>query len=376
VALPLLAVDDLGASATDMAIMRSVRLLPSLLFGLAIAAWLDRRRRREVLIAIDLVQAALLGAVLLAALRGWLSMPLLWGFAALTGVLALSFGVARQAYVPSIVDERRLVRANSQISAGEAAAEAGAFALGGWLVQWIGAPLTLALDGLSFLGSALCLGAIRAREPLPDVEPAHAQAGVAAGLRTIAGDPRLRALALATLLIAFANELVGVVYMLFVRRELGFEPGPLGMLFMLGSIAAFFSSVVAERLGVALGPIKACAAGCCAAAVALAVFALAPGANLLGAGALAFQQLIGDFGLVVVQIHSLSLVQRIAPREQLARVTGAIAFGSSWAMLAGATLGGVTGEWLGSRATVLIAAATLLLAAILVARARPRSAAA
>jgi predicted MFS family arabinose efflux permease len=155
-----------------------------------------------------------------------------------------------------------------------------------------------------------------------------------------------------------------------LRRELGFPQGILGMLFAIGSVSALASSVVAERIGVALGPIRACMAGLAATAGAIAVFALTPGPGWLGAGAIAFQQLVGDFGLVVVQIHSVSLVQKLAPRDQLARVNGAILFASSWAMLAGALLGGVLGEQLGNRGTLALAATILLLAAATLTAAR------
>jgi predicted MFS family arabinose efflux permease len=118
------------------------------------------------------------------------------------------------------------------------------------------------------------------------------------------------------------------------------------------------------------GRIRACMAGLAATAGAIAVFALTPGPGWLGAGAVAFQQLIGDFGMVVVQIHSVSLVQKLAPRDQLARVNGAILFASSWAMLAGALLGGVLGEQLGNRGTLALAATILLLAAATLTAAR------
>jgi predicted MFS family arabinose efflux permease len=317
-----------------------------------------------VLVASDLAQAVLLASVPLAAFLGWLSTPLLFGFAFIAGLLSFVFGVARQSYVPSIVERAQLVRANSRITAGNAVAEAGAFAAGGWLVQLAGAPLALAIDGLSFLGSAFLLRGIETIEPAPAPRPRR-ERGIVPGLRAIAADPHLRAIALASSVVAFANETVGVVYVLFVRRDLGFAPGTLGMLFALGSIASLASSFAAERIGSQLGVRAALGLGLLLAAGAIATLASAPGANALGAAAIACQQLLGDFGMVIFQIHAVSLVQSLAPRELQSRVNGSIAFLASWSMLAGALGGGALGERFGARITLVAAAGGLLVAAAL-----------
>jgi predicted MFS family arabinose efflux permease len=313
-----------------------------------------------VLIAADLAHAVLLAAVPAAFLLGWLSMPLLWGFALLSGLLSLAFEVARHAYVAALMPREQLVRANARITAGNAAAETFAFAAGGWLVQLLSAPFALLVDALSYLGSAACLGTIRSREPEPHVEPAGDRAphprGIGPGLRAIRSDAELRALAVLTATGVLVNETLGVVYMLFVRRELGFEPGTLGLLFAVGSLAALASSFLAGRAGEAFGPRGAIALGFGAAGLAVAALALAPGPTLLGAALIALQQL-GDAGFVVAEIHALSLRQGAAPAALQGRVHGSFSFLSSWAMLAGALLGGLLGEALGPRATIAAAGA-------------------
>ena len=355
IALPFVAVDVLHASAQAMSGLNAARVLPSLALGLAVASWIDRRRKRGVLIAADLAHAALLAAVPAAALLGLLSMPLLWAFALLSGLLSLAFEVARHAYVAALMPREQLVRANARITAGNAAAETVAFAAGGWLVQLLSAPFALLVDALSYLGSAACLGAIRSREPEPEPgDRAPRRLGIGPGLRAIRGHPELRALAWLGAAGMLANETLGVVYMLFVRRELGFEPGTLGLLFAVGSLAALGSSFLAARVGAALGPRGAIALGFAGAGLAVAALALAPGPTLLGAALIALQQL-GDAGFVVAEIHALSLRQGAAPAELQGRVHGTFSFLSSWAMLAGALLGGLLGEALGPRGTVAVA---------------------
>jgi MFS family permease len=374
IALPFVAVDVLDASATAMSGLNAARVLPSLALGLAVASWIDRRRKRGVLIVADLAHAALLAAVPAAFLLGWLSMPLLWAFALLSGLLSLVFEVARHAYVAALVPRERLVRANARITAGNAAAETFAFAAGGWLVQLLSAPFALLVDALSYLGSAACFGAIRTSEPEPELVPDGARRrGVGPGLRAIRSAPELRALACLGAAGMVANETLGVVYILFVRRELGFAPGTLGLLFAVGSLAALASSFLAARTGEALGPRGAIALGFAGAGLAIAALALAPGPTLLGAALIALQQL-GDAGFVVAEIHALSLRQGAAPAALQGRVHGTFSFLSSWAMLAGALLGGLLGEALGPRATIAAAGAAFVAIALAWLALAPRTA--
>lgn len=362
IALPFVAVDVLDASARAMSGLNAARVLPSLVLGLAVASWLDRRRKRGVLIASDLGHALLLAAVPAAHLLGVLSMPVLWIFALASGLLSLLFEVARHSYVAALVSRERLVHANARITAGNAAAEALAFAAGGWLVQWLTAPFALLADAASYLASAACIGGIRARE----AEPAPTERrspGIGPGLRAIRGDPQLRALAWVGAAGVLANELLGVVYMLFVRRELDFEPGTLGMLFAVGSLASLASSFLAVRVGRALGPRGAMALSLAGAALAVGALALAPGPTWLGAALIAVQQL-GDAGFVVFEIHALSLRQGAAPAALQGRIHGSFSFLSSWAMLAGAGLGGLLGDALGPRLTIAVASGLFLAVAL------------
>jgi MFS family permease len=362
IALPFVAVDVLEASARGMSALNAARVLPALVLGLAVASWIDRRRKRGVLIAADLGHALLLAGVPLAFLLGVLSMPLLWAFALASGLLSLVFEVARHSFVAALVPRERLVEANARITAGNAAAEAFAFAAGGWLVQWLTAPFALLADAVSYLASAACIRGVRAREP-DSSAPARRPSGIGPGLAAIRRDPELRALAWVGAAGVLANELLGVVYMLFVRRELGFEPGTLGMLFAVGSLASLASSFLAARLGRALGPRAALSAGLASAGLAIGVLALAPGASWLGAALIALQQL-GDAGFVVFEIHALSLRQAAAPAELQGRVHGSFSFLASWAMLAGAGIGGLLGDVLGPRLTIAAASGAFVAIAL------------
>ncbi len=363
-ALPLVAVDALHASAAQMSGLNAARLVPALSVGLFAAAWLDRRRKRGVLIATDLLHAGLLAAVPLLFALGGLSMPLLWGFAFLSGLLSLVFGIARQSFVPSLVSRAALLEANARITAGTSAAEALAFGAGGWLVQWLSAPLALLVDALSYLASAGLIAGVRSpeSEPSPGRREARLER-IRAGARAIRADAQLIGLLALGMAAALASEALGVVYFLFVRRELGFAPGLLGVLFAVGSLASVGASLVAGRVNAALGERGAIGAGLLVGGLATLALAGAPGATLLGAAAILCQQL-GDAGLTIFEVQALSQRQAAAPPELQGRVHGAFSFVGSWAMFAGALLGGALGEAIGTRATIAGAAALQVAAAL------------
>ncbi|HEU4430591.1 MAG TPA: MFS transporter, partial [Myxococcota bacterium] len=301
IALPFVAVDALGAGAGEMSALSAARLVPGLALGLVLSAWIERRRKRGVMIGADLGHAALLCAVPAAFALGALSMPLLWAFAFLSGLLSFAFAVARQSFVPALASREQLVAANARIAAGSNAAEALAFGGGGWLVQLLSAPFALLADALSYVASAALLAGVPEKEeaprarfaegrglkraraagtPLGSREPKARAASLGAslgGLRAIRADARLVALAAASLAVVVVSEALGVVYFLFVRAELGFEPGLLGLLFAAGSLAALASSLAADRLGRRFGARATMGAGLVAGALATGVLALAPG---------------------------------------------------------------------------------------------------
>ena len=149
------------------------------------------------------------------------------------------FDVAHVSYLPTLVDRRELLAANSRLQAAEAVTEGAAFAAGGWLVQLLTAPLALLVDAASFVASALFLGRIRRVEDPPEPAPRDVVAEIAEGVRALRRSRLLLPLAAGAVLAAFSFQVVGVVYLLYVSRELGFAPGPLGLIFAVGAASSF-----------------------------------------------------------------------------------------------------------------------------------------
>jgi hypothetical protein len=166
-ALPFAAILVLGAGAAEVGLIRGAELVAGLVVGLIAGAWVDRLRRRPILIWTDLGRAVLLGSVPVAFALGGLTLLQLVLVAFGAAILSTFFDTADRAYLPTVIGRERLVEANSTLTGTSAAAEFLGFGISGWLIQILTAPIAIALDALSFLISALFLRTIRSEEPAP-----------------------------------------------------------------------------------------------------------------------------------------------------------------------------------------------------------------
>src|SRR5205823_6920973 len=197
IALPLTAVLILAATPIQMGILGALDGVSVLVIGLVAGVWVDRVRRRPLLIATDLGRAFILGTIPLAALLGVLRIGQLYVVAALAGMLTVLFNVANPAFLPSLIPQESLVEGNSKLGMSDSLAEIGGPAVAGPLVQLISAPFALLFDALSFLFSACSLGLIRTPEPPPRAGEQRESlwSDLVEGLRIVLKNPLLRALA-------------------------------------------------------------------------------------------------------------------------------------------------------------------------------------
>ena len=220
-ALPFAAILILGAGAAEVGVIRGAELLAGLVVGLFAGAWVDRLRRRPILIWADLGRAVLLGSVPIAFALGSLTLAQLVLVALGAAVLTTFFDTADRAYLPTVIGRDRLVEANSTLTGTSAAAEFVGFGLSGWLIQWLTAPIAIALDAASFVASALFLRGIRTEEPAPKpvAERAPVLTEIREGLALTLGDPILRPLALADAAVAGFWGVFGSVFLVFATED-------------------------------------------------------------------------------------------------------------------------------------------------------------
>lgn len=367
-ALPFTAILVLGASPSLVGWLRLAELLPGFVVGLVAGAWLDRRRRRPVMVAADLARAAILLSVPVAALTGSLGFPHLLAVAAGMSVLGVVFDVAWQAHLPGVVGRARLVEANSKVTAAWSVAEAASFSVGGWLVQLLTAPIAVAVDAATFVASALCLRGMRTpeRDPAAERDPGHRSSlsgDAVEGVRIVWADRRLRALAVANLGMAVSFGTGGAAFLIYVNQVLGFGPGVLGLIFALGGVSSFVGAIVAGRIAfLPIGPVMiTCFV---AAAVGTALAPLATSAGVIGVSLLVAQQFVSDPAWTILDINTVSLRQAVTADEALGRVNATFRVGDVGGQMVGTLVGGYVGDAFGARAALWVGVAALLVAAV------------
>ena len=251
------------------------------------------------------------------------------------------------------------------LAATSAVAEVGAFSLAGWLVQILTAPITILIDAISFLVSALSIALIQ--EPEPAVEIRRARAGVrreiVEGGRAVMRDPILRALAIAAAISSFSSALFGTQYSLYALDVLGFKPGVLGVIYGVGGVSSLLGALVARRIVNRIGVGRAMVLGMAMFGVGELMLPIAHGATVTAAALMVVQQL-SDGWFVIYEINHTSLKQAIAPAAILGRVNASFRFVIIACALAGTVVSGIAGEAFGLRPTIAAGALGTLVAAL------------
>lgn len=367
-ALPLTAALALQARPAQMGVMTAIGALPALFLGLPAGAWVDRRRRRPILIAADLGRALLLMAVPALAFLRLLRIEHLYVVGLLTGAFSLLFGVAHRSFLPTLVGRRQLVEGNSKLELSRSIAEIAGPGLAGALVQLVTAPIAIAADALSFVVSALFLASIRTAEPEPP--PAAGQQSfwrhIREGLGFVWGNRPLRAIAACGGTLSLFNGAIESLFLLYLTRELGMGAAWLGLSFACGSVGFLAGTLlpvwVSRRFGLGRGIIGALLLLGASDLLVPLVGGSTPLVAVI-AVCMAAQFLFG-LGLVVYRTGQVSLSQGVTPDRLQGRMNATLAFVAGAATPVGALLGGGLGGLLGLRVALLLAAAGEMLGAL------------
>ncbi len=358
--LPMTAVLTLGASPATLGVLAALSYGPAFFVGLFGGGFVDRRHRRPILIAADLIRAGVLITVPIAAWLGWLSLWQVFAAAIAVGAASVLFDMADHAYLPALIGTEQLVDANSKLSATESVAELGGPALAGFLFQWLTAPFAIAVNAVTYLVSAVFLMGIRKVEPDPEpVPPQHGVADLTQGFRVAWAQPRVRPL----LMMTATNGLFGggfaALYLLFALRTLHLSPAMLGITVAFGGLGALIGSGLAAPIAKRMGAGPAILVTAVATAGSALLIPLAPAAPVAGMAVLIVSQLLGDSLGTVYNILGASLRQTVLPQETLGRAAGAFKAAGGGPMLVGALGSGVLANVIGVRETLFIAAAGL-----------------
>jgi len=358
-ALPLTAVLTLHATAAELGFIRFVEAFPFVLFTLIFGAWVDRRRRRPVLILANTARALLIGLVPLLALLNLLHFSLLAAIAFAFGVFTVLFDVTWLAYVPTIISSEELVEANGKVATSASAAEVAGPGLGGLLVQTLSAPVALLADAISYVVSTITLIAIRAPEPAPPVEPGQ-RAGllreISVGFGIVWRNLNLRAIMIMSGLWNMLNSIADTVFVLYVVRELHFQPGVLGVIFAVGAVGGLIGSAISTRLSQRgkFGPILGIAFSF--GTIPWLLLPAVAGPQSLEAAAFTLAFFLVRVGLGLWGVLTISYRQAITPHHLLGRVGASLRFVSYGLGSLGFLLSGALASLVGLRATLWLAA--------------------
>ena len=357
-AIPFVAVVVLDASTFQVAVLGVVDFLPFMLFTLPAGVWVDRLRRRPILIAGDFGRAALLMSVPLAYVLDVLTLGQLYVVGFLVGTCTVFFDVAYQSYLPSLVERKEIIEGNSKLEISRSAAQIAGPGFAGLLIQAFTAPYAIFIDAVSFLGSGLFFFGIRRQEELPathapDGEKPGLRKELKEGLRFVFGNPNLRAQAGCTATSNFFSNVSFAIVIVFLVRELGLSAGVIGLTLSIGSIgsliAAFTATRISGRFGI--GP-TTIGVGLLWGPATLLI-ALAPEGNAAIPFLVAAQLLLG-FAVVVYNIVQVSYRQAICPPRLQGRMNSTMRF-IVWGMIpVGGLVGGVLGTTIGLRETIVV----------------------
>lgn len=322
-AIPLAAALTLHASAFQMGLLAAAGTLPHLLVSLPAGVWIDRRRKRPVMVAADLLRLFVLLIVPALAAIHLLGMAALYAVQFVAGCSAVVGVIAASSFLPAVVGRERLVEANSRLRGSDAVSQVAGPGLAGVLVQVAGAPYAILADAVSFLFSALVIGRfVRVSEPR--TAPA-ASASMRAELRE------------------------GLAF------TLGKSAGIVGLVFGAGSVGAVLGAACAAPLSRRFGLGRVTIAGELLVTAGTLLLPLAGGPTWVAALLLVAAEFVAGFGVLLFDVNVSSLRQAITPDELLARTSSVGRFVTQGTRPLGALIGGVLGVALGLRGAMLIA---------------------
>ncbi|TDT38829.1 putative MFS family arabinose efflux permease [Streptomyces sp. BK208] len=358
-ALPLVAVVLLDASAFQVGLLAAAETSAYLLVALPAGVVVDRVAKRRLMIGCDLALFLVIGSVPLAHAFGKLTLAQLFAVAVVSSVFSVFFSVAYQSYLPVLLDRDQLLDGNSRLAASRSVAQIAGPGLGGGLVTLIGAAGAMAADALSFAASAGSLTAIRKREPRP-ARPGPGRrpalrSQIREGLAYVTRDPVLRNS------VAFngtANFFVIMVESLgpvFLIRTLHVAEGLVGLLLALGAVGGVVGGVTARYLARKVGSARISWIAMTLLSLPGLLIPLAgPGWRVLLFG---FGWISWTFASTVAGISLTSYRQSVCPPDMLGRVS-ATARWINWGTLPlGGLAGGALAAAVGVRGTLWIAVA-------------------
>jgi MFS family permease len=357
-AIPWLAAVGLHATPFEFSLLVVLGFLPFILFALPAGVWVDRLRRRPILIAGDAARAVLLAYVPIAWALDILTIWQLLVLQFVIGIFTVFFDVAYQSYLPSVVERDQLIDGNSKLQTTVSASAIGGPGLAGVLIGVMTAPYAIAIDAASFVASTFFMLRIRRPEQLPEhaegAERAKMLRELKEGLAYVVRHPHLRWIAVCTGTSNFFGSIifaVGLLYMVRVLHISSFWAGGVFACLGIGSIAgALATTPFQRRFGVG----RAIWMPAVLFSVAGLGWPLAPKGfpipPLVASG------LLLGYGSTAYNIPQVSLRQAITPERLQGRMNASMRWIVWGTLPLGSLLGGALASWFSLRFALWVGA--------------------
>ncbi|MBO0917113.1 MFS transporter [Streptomyces laculatispora] len=362
-ALPLVAISGLNADEFQVGLLTAMTTAGSLLVGLPAGAWVDRMRKRSVMISTDLVRALALLTIPVAWWAGLLTIWWLYTVALLHGVFTVFFDVAYISYLPHLVGRGNLVEGNSRLSTIRSVTSISGPATAGPLVGLAGAPVTLLVSSAGMAMSGLLALTIRKREQKPEPSGRH-QLGreIKEGLNFVLKYPTLRAIMLSDAIFNLFLVMYQSMLLVFLEREVGLRPFGIGLVLSGMGCGALLGALLATRISKRVGQ---------GSVIWIASLATCPPAALMPLARPGWSVCVAAIGLaalslggVVRVVSQSSLQQAMTPDRLLGRMSATTRFVSWGGIPLGGLLGGASGSAFGATGTLWIGAAGMTASAL------------
>lgn len=359
--LPIIAVTTLDQPEVIVSLLMAIQIAPGLLVGLFAGGWIDRTRKRRILIASDIIRAAAIASLTIAWAVGALSIGHVIATGAVVGAASALFQITDNTYLPSLIGRRQLAEGNAKIESTEAIAEITGPAAAGYLIRILGAPLAIVINAATYLWSAVLLGRIRAVEQAPahTGEAPRIREDLRIGFREVFHHPVVRPIVLSHMVWSISGGFFLALYTLFCLRELQLSEGTFGVIVGMGGIGSLGGALVSRALVRWLGLGHTLIATSvlsltCALFIPLAGSSAAAGSYALIVGFLVAHQLLSDGFSVAFVIQAVTLRQTVLPRETLGRANAAIHVVTSGLLPVAAIVAGVIAEVAGTRFAIWV----------------------
>src|SRR5215472_706258 len=214
-ALPIAAAVSLHATALEMGFLGALRFAPAILVGLPAGVWLDRTRRKPILVASQAVSAVALATIPAAALLHALSIGQLYAVAFVAGAAATVQGIAQTAFLPTVAGREHLVAANTRMQSSFTVANLIGPGIAGAAVQALTAPIAIVFDAASFVVGAVTSAWTRVHEVMPQPQPRRVVTDIVEGQAWLLRQPLVRAISLTIVINNGGSNVTTAVFVLY-----------------------------------------------------------------------------------------------------------------------------------------------------------------